>query len=197
MTKTIYERIWALAKPYLNTRKNDIHTEMATRYAYLLLDKEKGDEEIVIPAIILHDVGWKKVPEELHLKAFGPKATMPKVRRVHEVEGVKIAREILEKINYDQEKIKEILKIIEGHDSREEPISLNDKLVKDADKLWRYSKDGFQINRKRYEHTFEQYMERLRSHLNKWFITESGKEVAKQEIQERSKDSRNDKNESS
>ena len=197
MTKKIYERIWALAKPYLNTRKNDIHTEMATRYAYLLLDKEKGDEEIVIPAIILHDVGWKKVPEELHLKAFGPKATMPKVRRVHEVEGVKIAREILEKINYDQEKIKEILKIIEGHDSREEPISLNDKLVKDADKLWRYSKDGFQINRKRYEHTFEQYMERLRSHLNKWFITESGKEVAKQEIQERSKDSRNDKNESS
>lgn len=197
MTKTIYERIWALAKPYLNTRKNDIHTEMATRYAYLLLDKEKGDEEIVIPAIILHDVGWKKVPEELHLKAFGPKATMPKVRRVHEVEGVKIAREILEKINYDQEKIKEILKIIEGHDSREEPISLNDKLVKDADKLWRYSKEGFQINRKRYEHTFEQYMERLRSHLNKWFITESGKEVAKQEIQERSKDSRNDKNESS
>jgi HD superfamily phosphohydrolase YqeK len=197
MTKKIYERIWALAKPYLNTRKNDIHTEMATRYAYLLLDKEKGDEEIVIPAIILHDVGWKKVPEELHLKAFGPKATMPKVRRVHEVEGVKIAREILEKINYGQEKIKEILKIIEGHDSREEPVSLNDKVVKDADKLWRYSKEGFQINRKRYEHTFEQYMERLRSHLNKWFITESGKEVAKQEIQERSKDSRNDKNESS
>jgi hypothetical protein len=170
---------------------------MATQYAYLLLDKEKGDEEIVIPAIILHDVGWKRVPEELHLKAFGPKATMPKVRRMHEVEGVKIAREILEKINYDQEKIKEILKIIEGHDSRKEPISLNDKLVKDADKLWRYSKEGFQINRKRYEHTFEQYMERLRSHLDKWFLTESGKEVAKQEIQERSKDSRDDKNESS
>lgn len=197
MTKKIYERIWALAKPYLNTRKNDIHTEMATRCAYLLLEKEGGEEEIVIPAIILHDVGWKKVPEELHLKAFGPKATMPKVRRVHEVEGVKIAREILEKINYDQEKIKEILRIIEGHDSRKEPISLNDKLVKDADKLWRYSKEGFQINRKRYEHTFEQYMERLRSHLDKWFLTESGKETANQEIQNRSKDSRDDQNESS
>ena len=193
----MYERIWALAKPYLNTRKNDIHTEMATRCAYLLLEKEGGEEEIVIPAIILHDVGWKKVPEELHLKAFGPKATMPKVRRVHEVEGVKIAREILEQINYDQEKIKEILRIIEGHDSRKEPISLNDKLVKDADKLWRYSKEGFQINRKRYEHTFEQYMERLRSHLDKWFLTESGKETAKQEIQNRSKDSRDDQNESS
>lgn len=196
MTKKVYEKLFELATPWLDTRKNDIHTEMATQYAYLLLEKEKGDEEIVIPAIILHDVGWKKVPEELHLKAFGPKATMPKVRRVHEVEGVKIARKILEKINYDQEKIKEILKIIEGHDSREEPISLNDKLVKDADKLWRYSKEGFQINRKRYEHTFEQYMERLRSHLDKWFLTESGKETAKQEIQNRSKDSRDDQNES-
>lgn len=197
MTKKVYEKLFELATPWLDTRKNDIHTEMATQYAYLLLEKEKGDEEIVIPAIILHDVGWKKVPEELHLKAFGPKATMPKVRRVHEVEGVKIARKILEKINYDQEKIKEILKIIEGHDSREEPISLNDKLVKDADKLWRYSKEGFQINRKRYEHTFEQYMERLRSHLDKWFLTESGTETAKQEIQNRSKDSRDDQNESS
>jgi HD superfamily phosphodiesterase len=196
LTKKVYEKLFELATPWLDTRKNDIHTEMATQYAYLLLEKEKGDEEIVIPAIILHDVGWKKVPEELHLKAFGPKATMPKVRRVHEVEGVKIARKILEKINYDQEKIKEILKIIEGHDSREEPISLNDKLVKDADKLWRYSKEGFQINRKRYEHTFEQYMERLRSHLDKWFLTESGKETAKQEIQNRSKDSRDDQNES-
>jgi hypothetical protein len=93
--------------------------------------------------------------------------------------------------------MEEILKIIEGHDSRKEPISINDKLVKDADKLWRYSKEGFQISRKRYEHTFEQYMERLRSHLNKWFLTESGKEIAKQEIQKRSKDSRDDQNESS
>lgn len=194
MIKKIYEKILELAKPYLDTRKNDIHTEISTQYAYLLLEKEKGDEEIVIPAIILHDVGWKKVPEELHLKAFGPKASMPEVRRVHEVEGVKIAREILEKVNYDQEKIKEILKIIEGHDSRKEPISLNDKLVKDADKLWRYSKEGFQINQKRYEHTFKQYMERLRLNLNKWFLTESGKELAEQEVQNRSVDSCNDQN---
>jgi HD superfamily phosphodiesterase len=170
---------------------------MATQCAYLLLEKEGGDEEIVIPAIILHDVGWKKVPEELQLKAFGPKATMPEVNRVHEVEGVKIAREILKKVNYDQEKIEEILEIIEGHDSRKESISLNDKLVKDADKLWRYSKEGFQINRKRYEHTFEEYMERLRSNLNNWFLTESGKEIAKQKIQNRSKDSRDDQNGSS
>ena len=45
-------------------------------------------------------------------------------------------------INPKIEKIfKEILRIIGGHDSRKEPISLNDKVVKDADKLSRYSKE--------------------------------------------------------
>ncbi len=190
--KDVYSKIWELAKPHLDTRKNDIHTELAIQYAFRLLKGEGGDEEIVVPAIILHDVGWKSVPEELHLKAFGPKATMPEINRVHEVEGVKIAKEILEKVNYDQDKIEEILEIIDGHDSRKEPISLNDMLVKEADKLWRYSREAFRINRERYEQTFEQYMDRLRSNLDKWLLTNSGREIAKEEIENRSKDSRDD-----
>jgi HD superfamily phosphodiesterase len=193
--KEVYAKIWELAKPHLDTRKNDIHTELAIQYTFRLLKEEGGDEEIVVPAIILHDVGWKSVPEELHLKAFGPKATMPEINRVHEVEGVKIAKEILEKIHYDQDKIEEILEIIDGHDSRKNPISLNDMLVKEADKLWRYSRVAFRINRKRYEQTFEQHMDRLRSNLDKWLLTNSGKQIAKEEIENRSKDSRDDQNE--
>ena len=72
---------------------NKIHTEISTQFAYRLLEiEEAGDEDIVIPAILLHDVGWSQVPEELQLKAFGPKATLPEWNRVHEVEGVRIAR---------------------------------------------------------------------------------------------------------
>jgi HD superfamily phosphodiesterase len=193
--KEVYAKIWELAKPHLDTRKNDIHTELATQYAFRLLKGEGGDEEIVVPAIILHDVGWKSVPEELHLKAFGPKATMPEINRVHEVEGVKIAKEILERVRYDQDKIEEILEIIDGHDSRRKPISLNDMLVKEADKLWRYSREAFRIDRKRYEQTFEQHMDRLHSNLDKWLLTNSGKQIAKEEIENRSKDSRDDQNE--
>jgi len=36
-----------------------------------------------------------------------------------------------------------IEKIFNGHDSREEFFSLNDKTVKEADKVWRYSSEGF------------------------------------------------------
>ena len=192
MMKALFEEIWQLALPYLNTRKNDIHTTFAKDFAFRLLQKESGDEDIVIPTILLHDVGWKKVPEDLQLKAFGPKANMPELNRVHEIEGVKIAGGILNKVQYDNEKTEEILVIIEGHDSRKEPISLNDKLVKDADKLWRYSKEAFRINRQRYEHTFDQYMERLRSNLDNWFLTDSAKGIAKEEMQDRFTDSKTD-----
>jgi HD domain len=188
MLKDIYERIWDLARPYLNTRKNDIHTEISTDFAEKLLLQEGGEEDIVIPAIILHDVGWKKVPEDLQLKAFGPKASMPEWNRVHEVEGAEIAGHILRKVNYPEDKILEIQEIIKGHDSRKEPISQNDSVVKDADKLWRYSRIAVQINEKRFGLTVEESVERLRRNLSPWFLTESAKRMAKEEIEKRAKE---------
>ena len=151
--KAIFEKLWKLVKPYLSVRRNDIHTKIATKYAYQLLVTKKGDESVVIPAIILHDVGWKNVPEELHLKAFGPHGK-EELTKQHEKESVKIAKKLLEEINYDKNKTQQILKIIECHDSRKEAISLNDRLVKDADKLWRFSKEGFTIDCERFKHPF-------------------------------------------
>jgi HD superfamily phosphodiesterase len=182
--KAILQKIWRLAKPYLNTRWNDLHVELSMEFAYRLMEEEGGDEDIVIPAIILHDVGWKKIPEELHEKAFGPKMTSARLNRIHEVEGVKIAADILRAINYDGDKIAEILEIIEGHDSREHAISTNDQIVKDADKLFRYSKEGFTIDVERFGVTFDAQISRLRSHLETWFLTDSGKAFATEDMEE-------------
>ena len=66
----VFEQICQLARPYLNTRRNDVHIDMSLKLARELLNSEGGQESIVIPAGILHDVGWKKVPEALHLKGF-------------------------------------------------------------------------------------------------------------------------------
>ena len=85
-------------------------------------------------------------------------------------------------------KMEEILAIIEGHDSRKEGISLNDKLVKDADKLWRYSREGVEINSRRYDYSFAQYLERLRSHLAVWFLTGSARQIAEAELAYRLKE---------
>jgi HD superfamily phosphodiesterase len=189
--KNIFKKIWELAKPYLDTRDNDIHTRISVEFAYKLMEAEGGDEDVVIPAVILHDVGWKQVPEDLQLKGFGPKATLPELTKVHEEEGVKIAKDILEKIKYDNKKIEEILRIVGGHDSRKEFVSLNDKLVKDADKLFRYTREYTDIYAEKFELTREQMHAMHEGKLAAWFLTHSGYKMARVELDKRLKENNN------
>jgi HD superfamily phosphodiesterase len=183
--KEVFRRLRRLAAPYLDTRHNDIHTDSSVQFAYKLLEMEGGDEAVVIPAMILHDVGWKRVPEDLQLKAFGPHAVYPDINRVHEVEGARIAEEILKEVGYNAGHIPEIVEIIKGHDSRKEALSLNDSIVKDADKLYRYSREAFRINIERFQHTVEQEMARLGGHLSDWFFTDSARRLAQEELKTR------------
>jgi len=73
--KKIYQEICELARPYLSVRENQVHTEICYGYAVKLNDFYGGREEIVFPAILLHDVGWSVIPEEKLRLAFGPKGS--------------------------------------------------------------------------------------------------------------------------
>jgi HD superfamily phosphodiesterase len=179
--KGIYLKIFNLAGPYLDTRDNDIHTRVAYSFALKLLGAEGGDERVVIPAVLLHDLGWKMIPEELHLKAFGPGKLDLEVNRIHEVEGARIAREILESVNYDPDLIEEIVTIISGHDSRRQAQSLNDAIVKDSDKLWRFSKEALVVDPKRFGVDPAARVEWLKRQIDGWFLTETAKKLAKEE----------------
>lgn len=182
---TIYDRIYKKAEPYLNTRQNDIHTRIAYDYAKrLLIHYPEADEEIVLPAILLHDVGWKMVPEKKQLSAFGPKGKDKETQRSHELEGVRIAREILTSLHYDERKTKEILDIIDGHDTRLKPLSLNDKLVKDADKLWRFTPTGVNIDHTRFDIPRETYLNWIAPMIDKWLFTPEAKNMARKALYE-------------
>ena len=178
---TIYAEIYALARPYLNTRKNDIHVEISHRFAWRLLEDEPGDPEIVIPAIICHDLGWIKLPEHLQLKAFGP-GFDPDLRRIHEVEGVRLAREILRRVGYSPDKTVEILDIIDGHDSRDQAISDSDRIVKDADKLFRFTPTGLAIDSERFCKDWESHLQWTTGLIDCWFFTHTGKQLARLEL---------------
>jgi hypothetical protein len=188
--KSVHQKIFEKAKPFLRTRKNLIHTKIALRYVLKLLKSEKGDEGVVIPAIILHDVGWNVIPEHLHLTAFGPNPSNPKLARVHELEGAKIARAILEKMHYPPEKVNEIFRIIQGHDSRKRPISTSDRSVKDGDKLTRYSRKGMAIDLGRFHIPFQEYLVFLEAIIDHWFLTPTAKRIAKREILLRKKETK-------
>jgi hypothetical protein len=138
-----HARVWELAAPYLTVRDNDGHTAYAYGIARALVDLHPdADPEVVLPGIILHDTGWSQVPPEEVLSGIAPGGNRPDLVILHEKEGARIAREILARVGHDVGRAEEIVEIIDGHDSRLESLSLNDALLKDADKLWRLTPHG-------------------------------------------------------
>jgi hypothetical protein len=180
----IEEKIYLLAKPYLITRDNDIHTQIAVDCALRLLETGKGDRRVVLPAIILHDVGWFRVPEAILPLAFGPKADMS-LNRIHEEEGVKIATSILREVGYDSSQVAEILQIIDGHDTRADAISVNDEVVRDADKLSRYTESEFWSMVKKFKRTPEETLRALELLVERWFFMPVSREMAREELKQR------------
>jgi HD superfamily phosphodiesterase len=157
----------------------------------LLMEKEGGDRRIVEPAIILHDVGWSRLdPEEIEgafgVRAAGEKAT--RINRVHELGGAVIARELLEELAYDPSLIDQIIPIVERHDSGREPKSLEEKLVKDADKLWRFSQVGYRNEMERQKLTPLERYQFLVKNLPSWFFTETARELAERELGKRAQE---------
>jgi HD superfamily phosphodiesterase len=107
------------------------------------------------------------------------------LQRVHEVEGSRLAKQILEQVNYDPELIDEIAEIVLGHDSRKEALSLNDAIVKDSDKLWRYSAEGLEVDSVRFKVDPAVHTAWLKRRIAGWFYTETARKLAVEEYQKR------------
>ncbi len=173
------------AKPYLQVRDNESHTENAVEFALKLLGIYGGDRAVVVPALILHDIGWSRVSAEVMARSFRPHPDM-KSLKLHEDESVRIAAAILGNVEFDMARTAEILEIIDGHDTRAEALSLNDKIVKDADKLTRYGK-GFLFLAGHF--SFPPWL--LKLGLNKkiktWFFLDASREIAREELKRHSR----------
>ncbi len=209
--KKIFNEIWELALPYQDQRDDPGHAEVATHYAQLLVRYEKGNRDIIIPAIILHDVGYSQLPKERRMKIFDRKAKRVErlsVQYEHQIEGVLLARKILEQVNYPSNLISEILEIISQHDTRKDFISQNEGLVRDADKLWRYSKRCFEAGEERAK--AQQQMKKeppsqkagkkrrsrwagIKASINKpdYLYSERARKIALKELKSRIKEARN------
>jgi HD domain len=177
----VIERIYALAEPYWQTRSNEIHVPEAYALAQRLLELiPEADPEVVLPAILLHDVGYARAPEQDHLKglAGSPAGWEPDITRRHEVEGARLAGEILGLVGYDPGRTRRIQEIVDGHDSRPEALDLDDAVVKDADKLWRYTESGVRISHRWVQRTPEEFLDWLGSKLDVWFFTDAARALA-------------------
>ncbi len=173
------------AEPFLRTRHNVIHTTIAYHCAMHLLTAEGGDPSIVIPAILLHDVGWSAIPEEQQLLAFGIEIRDPGLWRRHETEGAKLAAMILYEKGCPGDLVNAIIRIIDGHDTRTGALDLNDMIVRDADKLWRYSRTGFSIDANRFQCEPHKHVGWLTEGIKNWFFTRTAAQLAREEVEKR------------
>jgi HD superfamily phosphodiesterase len=186
----LMQDLFKQAEPYLKMRNDVIHTRIAHGFALLLLEKEGGNRNIVEPAIILHDVGWSALKPEDITHAYGILATGAKARklnRIHEIQGAMIAQEILTEQGYDATTIHKIVQIIERHDSGKNPETKEEKLVKDADKLWRFSRIGYHYELQRQATTHGDRHAFLSKKIDSWFFTPTAKALAEKELQARDK----------
>jgi hypothetical protein len=178
-----YREVWLTSEPYMRARKNDVHIPLSFAFARTLLQHyPDADEDIVSLAIILHDIGWYSIDmADILERGFGPDMMQSDVRVLHEIEGVRLSREVLEKTGWPEAVIVAVGDIIDGHDTRPYPRSLNDRLVRDADKLWRFTVTGVAVACDWFKMTPRQYADRLEAQVG-ILETEAGRELAVEEL---------------
>jgi len=189
--KQIYTQIWELARPYYEKgRPMDIdHIEWVMQDAFLVCQKENLDDSLLLPLVILHDVGYAKVPKDNPFKL--------NLRKTHMEAGAKIARHILEKLNYPKDKIKKIEYYISVHDNwalGDNEIYKNDIILgafTDLDYMWMATPKGFpalmQILNKNKQEMLE-YLEVNEKPKNRPFSTKTTKNLYEKYLVERRKE---------
>jgi HD superfamily phosphodiesterase len=103
------------------------------------------------------------------------------VRIAHEKEGARLARAILEPLGYAEPLIDEVAAIIDGHDTRRRALSHNDELVKDSDRLWRFSVAGVSVASDWFDMTPREYVAHLEPQLGQFF-TSAAAEIARADL---------------
>lgn len=186
--KKTYDRIWNLAKPYLKKSvKKDLilHTKGVVKAIQLILRDEEGDEDILIPAAILHDVGWSKVPKNLQKSI--EKSEWREAQELHLEYSVPIVKKILSSLNYKKDQIQRIIEIIKSH-KFQDPREKDKRLLIDADTLADAFKEQFNSDVKSYKITPE-LMYKIRK-KNK-FYTKTAKRIFFEELDKRKKEFEN------
>lgn len=109
----IYLKIFELAKPYyLKGRSYDIpHIEWMMREADKVAELESLDKRLLLPIVILHDVGYSEVEGD------NPNIKGKEGKKIHMKEGARISRKILTEVNYDPKLLEKIVHYISVHDN--------------------------------------------------------------------------------
>ena len=181
-----YDPVWRAAEPYMRARKNDVHIPICFHWTQRLLDHyPEADRDVCSLAILLHDIGWYSIDmDRIISEGFRSENNLQSdVRYLHEQEGVRLGTEVLRKTGWGEDMIAQVCEIIDGHDTRLEPRHLNDRVVRDADKLWRYDVTGIAIAAEWFGVTPTAYADLVETQIPK-LETDLGRDLAETTLKE-------------
>lgn len=183
-----YEKIWESARPYYEKgRPMDVdHIEWMMKDAMLVCDNEGIDDSILLPLVILHDVGYGEIPP-------GNPFNLD-LRKEHMKKGGEIAEKILKKLNYDSEKIDQISNLVSVHDdwalgddqSYKDNIFLG--VFNDLDFTWMATPKGFPALMKILNKSAEEmikYLETDEKLIKRPFSTKTTKQLFESYLKDR------------
>ncbi|UCG95021.1 MAG: HD domain-containing protein [archaeon] len=160
-------------------RKEDMkHTLRAVKYGKILWIYEGGNLDTICISLYFHDTGRYKLKD--------PKSIRPKDLTLHMEYGAKNVRKELEEIKYNGKKTEKIERIVSIHDWPDKVIEWGDIdaiLTMESDRLDRYGK-GAIPRFKECGKSPEYILNHVESGLDKWFITNTGKKIAKDLFEE-------------
>lgn len=120
----MFEKIRLKSAEFFKHSHHDrYHVERVYRMALRIAQEEGADVDIVKAAALLHDIARAKEDEG--------------VIHDHANEGAKMARKILEEVDFPKDKIQKVVECIKVHRFRSglAPSSLEAKILQDADRL--------------------------------------------------------------
>jgi hypothetical protein len=181
-----HDALWSAIEPETRTRANDLHLPISAAYAARLCDAYPvANRELVMVSIILHDTGWAHVdPSRIISEGFRGTGDWRQavIRFEHEVEGMKVARRVLPDLGYAPDFIDRVCEIIDGHDTRKVAFSLEDALVRDADRLWRFDQAGIAMSCEWFGQDIGYYMPRLVREIVPELLSEAAVRMAQADL---------------
>jgi putative nucleotidyltransferase with HDIG domain len=106
------------------------HTLACVYWMRKLIEKEGGDERILVTAMYLHDIGYPEMKGD-----YGYDEVMGNEKNKHAEIGAEESEKILRELDFSEDEIKEIVYLVRKHDDLDDIDSKNRQLVMEADSL--------------------------------------------------------------
>lgn len=174
------DALWKSVVHETRTRGNDIHLPISLAFAERLCRAYPGaDAELVRVATLLHDTGWAHVDESRIIsEGFAGDWRKAAIRFEHEVQGCNVARRVLPGLGYSPAFVERVCEIVDGHDTRLLARSLEDALMRDADRLWRFDHAGIALASSWFGMDPATYTDRLATEIVPELITQAAVDMA-------------------